>query len=59
LGEQVLRTNASRLENPLKLSNSAVRANLDNLLSQHQKEWKSFVESLGRTSFIRNWAVQQ
>jgi hypothetical protein len=59
LGEQVLRTNASRLEKPLKLSNSAVRANLDNLLSQHQKEWKSFVESLGRTSFIRNWAVQQ
>jgi hypothetical protein len=56
LGEHVLATNASRLEKPLKISNSEARANLDNLLSQHRREWKSFVNSLGPTSFIRNWA---
>src|SRR5260370_28199856 len=59
LGEQVLKTNASRLEKPLKLSNSEVRSNLDSLLTQHKKEWKLFVESLGPTSFIRNWAEQK
>jgi hypothetical protein len=59
LGEQVLRTNASRLEKPLKLSTSEVRANLDNLLSQHKNEWTSFVGSLGPTSFIRNWTGQK
>ncbi len=58
LGEYVLKTNASRLEKPLKISNSEARANLDSLLSQHQKEWKSFVDSLGPRSFIRNWAEQ-
>jgi hypothetical protein len=55
LGEHVLATNASRLEKPLRISNSEARSNLDKLLSQHQNEWKSFVNSLGPTSFIRNW----
>lgn len=55
LGEHVLATNASRLERPLRISNSEARSNLDKLLSQHQNEWKSFVNSLGPTSFIRNW----
>ena len=59
LGEQVLKTNASRLEKPLKLSNSEVRTNLDTLLSEHRNEWISFVASLGPMSFIRNWAEQK
>jgi len=59
LGEHVLKTNAWRLEKSLKITNSEARANLDNLLSQHQKEWKSFVNSLGSTSFIGKWAEQQ
>jgi hypothetical protein len=59
LGKHVLKTNASRLEKSLRITNSEARANLDSLLSQHQKEWKSFVNSLGSRSFIRNWTEQK
>jgi hypothetical protein len=58
LAKYVLNTNASRLEEPLKISSSEARTNLDSLLSQHQKEWECFVNSLGPRSFIRNWAEQ-
>ena len=33
-----------------------VRAKLDRLLAQHEKEWKDFMNSLGQTSFLGNWA---
>lgn len=35
---------------------AVVRPKLDRLLSQHQKEWKAFMESLGPQSFVAQWA---
>lgn len=40
----------------LGLAESDVRSKLDRLLAQHEREWKNFMDSLGRTSFLGNWA---
>jgi len=34
-----------------------VRARLDRLLMQHEKEWKEYMRSLGSTSFLAAWAA--
>ena len=35
---------------------AAIRPKLDRLLSQHQKEWKTYMNSLGPQSFVVQWA---
>jgi hypothetical protein len=47
---------AFQLGQSLGLAESDVRSKLDRLLVQHEKEWKDFMDSLGRTSFVGNWA---
>lgn len=47
---------AFQLGQSLGLAESDVRSKLDRLLAQHEKEWKDFMDSLGRTSFLGNWA---
>ena len=47
---------AFQLGQSLGLAESDVRSKLDRLLAQHEKEWKGFMDSLGRTSFLGNWA---
>jgi hypothetical protein len=40
----------------LGLAESDVRPKLDRLLAQHGKEWKDFMNSLGKSSFLNKWA---
>lgn len=40
----------------LGLAESDVRPKLDRLLAQHEKEWKDFMNSLGKSSFLNKWA---
>jgi 7-cyano-7-deazaguanine synthase in queuosine biosynthesis len=40
----------------LGLAEFEVRPKLDRLLAQHEKEWKDFMDSLGKSSFLNNWA---
>jgi hypothetical protein len=47
-----------QLSRSLGLTEADVRSRLDRLLLQHEREWKGFVDSLGRTSFLANWASQ-
>ncbi|OPY85683.1 MAG: 7-cyano-7-deazaguanine synthase [Syntrophorhabdus sp. PtaU1.Bin153] len=47
-----------QLSRSLGLMEADVRSRLDRLLLQHEREWKGFVDSLGRTSFLANWASQ-
>lgn len=47
-----------QLGRSLGLTEADVRSKLDRLLVQHESEWKGFVDSLGRTSFLANWASQ-
>lgn len=37
------------------LPETLVRDNLQRLLNQHDKEWRSFLDTLGESSFLRNW----
>lgn len=46
-----------QLSQALNLPQMDVRARLDRLLMQHEKEWKDFMSSLGPTSFMAEWAV--
>jgi Queuosine biosynthesis protein QueC len=57
LGSFVIQTNVARLVSALKMSTVEVQARLDNLLLQHNEEWKSFVNSLSPESFVRRWVV--
>jgi hypothetical protein len=59
LGASVLQANVLRLAESLKKPIAEVQSNLDSLLSQHKKEWKSFVTSLPPASFIRKWTTLQ
>jgi hypothetical protein len=47
-----------QLSRSLGLAEADVRSRLDRLLLQHEREWKGFVDSLGRTSFLADWASQ-
>jgi len=56
--------NQSRLESysfqlsrSLNMPEQDARARIDRLLDQHGNEWKSFVHSLGQSSFITQWAI--
>lgn len=52
-----LNLSALLLGGALELPESAVREKLERLLQQHATEWKSFVASLGKTSFVADWAL--
>jgi 7-cyano-7-deazaguanine synthase in queuosine biosynthesis len=47
-----------QLSESLGLTKSDVRSKLDRLLLQHEKEWKSFMHSLGESSFLADWATR-
>jgi 7-cyano-7-deazaguanine synthase in queuosine biosynthesis len=47
---------AFQLGRSLGLSREAAGAKLTRLLMQHEREWKAFVNSLGQSSFVANWA---
>jgi 7-cyano-7-deazaguanine synthase in queuosine biosynthesis len=49
---------AFQLSASLGLSEGDVRAKLNRLLLQHEKEWSDFMDSLGRNSFLRNWSSE-
>jgi len=34
-----------------------IRAKMERLLKQYAEEWKSFVDSLGSSSFVAQWAL--
>ena len=46
---------AFQLSQSLGLPEDDVRSRLDRLLAQHEREWKAFINSLGRSSFLGNW----
>ena len=54
---QVLNLHAFQLGRALGISQPETRKHLDRLLHQHETEWKSFIKSLGRSSFIHEWAL--
>lgn len=52
-----LRLSAAQLSRTLCLNETDVTAKLDRLLQQHKHEWTNFVNSLGRNSFVTDWAL--
>ncbi len=46
-----------QLSRALGISETDAREKLGRLLSQHRKEWKNFMQSLGKTSFVAEWAI--
>jgi hypothetical protein len=54
---KVLDHRAAQLGQSLRLADAEVHARLNRLLSVHESEWKSFVLSLGSTSFLADWAI--
>jgi Queuosine biosynthesis protein QueC len=55
---RMLNLSAFQLGKSLGLPQTDVRGKLDRLLAQHESEWKSFMGSLGPSSFVANWTVQ-
>jgi hypothetical protein len=51
-----LSLSAFQLTGACGLSEAETRARLDRLLSQHEKEWRGFMDSLGPNSFVAGWA---
>ncbi|HEY2391582.1 MAG TPA: 7-cyano-7-deazaguanine synthase [Candidatus Angelobacter sp.] len=49
---------AFQLSRSLGLPEQEVREKVSRMLEQHGNEWKSFVKSLGPSSFVAQWAVQ-
>lgn len=50
-----LESNIRQLSLALDRPNDEVRAGLHRLLTQHEKEWKAFMEFLGTDSFVSRW----
>ena len=46
-----------QLSRSLGLPEQETRQKLERLLTQHRKEWKNFVGSLGEQSFVAEWAL--
>ncbi|MGL1176195.1 hypothetical protein ACSTK7_23885, partial [Vibrio parahaemolyticus] len=45
-----------QLARSLGESEAAIASKLERLLSQHKKEWKNYMNSLGPQSFVAQWA---
>ncbi len=50
---------ALHLSQALGLDRGDVRQRLERLISQHATEWSAFVSSLGKKSFVADWAVEK
>jgi hypothetical protein len=48
---------ADQLGESLGISEEQSRKKLNRLLQQHSREWKDFMTSLGKNSFIHDWAL--
>jgi 7-cyano-7-deazaguanine synthase in queuosine biosynthesis len=57
LHKEALKRQAHQLARSQGLASEEAEAKLDRLLEQHQKEWRGFVHSLGRNSFVSNWVA--
>ena len=51
-----VRRHASLLGPALRLSPETAEQQLSDLLKRHAAEWKTFMNSLGENSFVRQWA---
>jgi hypothetical protein len=58
LHAHAINLNASQLARSLREPERDVRGKLDRLLTQHGKEWKDFMGSLGPDSFVAHWVGQ-
>jgi 7-cyano-7-deazaguanine synthase in queuosine biosynthesis len=58
LAEQPLKLASFQLARSLGESEAVVQPKLERMLSQHEKEWKSFMNSLGPQSFVVQWTGQ-
>jgi len=56
--EGMLDLTSFQLSRSLCMPEGETRAKLDRLLLQHEIEWRSFISSLGPTSFLADWAVE-
>ena len=56
-GQAAIELSAFQLSRSRKLPEAEVKSKLDRLLAQHENEWRSFVKSLGKHSFVADWAV--
>jgi 7-cyano-7-deazaguanine synthase in queuosine biosynthesis len=45
------------LSKPCKLAEAEVRLRLGKMLSQHETEWRAFVNSMGRDAFMTKWTA--
>jgi hypothetical protein len=52
-----LKRQAHQLARSRKISIDEANMKLSRLLSQHELEWRNFIESLGEGSFIRRWVA--
>jgi 7-cyano-7-deazaguanine synthase in queuosine biosynthesis len=59
LSEQPLKLASFQLARSLGESEATVQPKLERMLSQHEKEWKSYMNSLGSDSFVVQWTGQQ
>ena len=55
---RTLALSAFQLSRVLGEPEADIQAKLDRLVLQHEREWRSFVHSLGPTSFMADWAVK-
>jgi hypothetical protein len=46
---------AYQLSEALGLTEAESQQKLNRLLKQHSREWKNFMDLLGKNSFIKNW----
>lgn len=56
-GQSTLELTAYQLGRSRNLPEADVRAKLDRLLSKHEDEWRAFMNSLGKQSFLTGWAA--
>jgi hypothetical protein len=52
-----LKVSAAQLGRTMRLEEADVTAKLNRLLQQHKYEWTNFMDSLGRNSFVADWAL--
>jgi hypothetical protein len=47
-----------QLSQSLGIAEKDIQSRIDRLLAQHEKEWRSFMASLGKDSFLANWTSE-
>jgi hypothetical protein len=56
-GAQTLNLSALQLSQSCRLPIAEIRNRLSRLLVQHEREWRDFMQSLGQSSFLADWAI--